>query len=249
MDVSNFVAQIQGFHSRPQPEQIKLLGWYLHTYRGLDRFQVETIRGCYDDLHQSPANISRDLVRLAERKPPELLKDARGYRLEGRARAACDAKYGELPSSIDVAQLLVDLPSKIPTIAQRSFLREAISCYRVKAFRAAIVMAWNLSFDHLLRWILSDGQRLSTFNARISVRYPKKQVQIANDSDFEDLKESEVIEILNSAGLVPGAIVKILSKELTRRNTCAHPSDIEITQYQAEDTITDLINNVVLKLT
>jgi len=36
--------------------------------------------------------------------------------------------------------------------------------------------------------------------------------------------------------------------ESTRRNMAAHPSSVVMIQYQAEDAITDLVNNVVLKL-
>ena len=115
-----------------------------------------------------------------------------------------------------------------------------------KAFRSAMVMAWNLAYDHLLRWLLADPARLQTFNQRIPARYPKKQVQIAKFDDFEDLKESEVIEVASSAGLLNGNVVKVLDKELKRRNSAAHPSPTVFTQYQAEDAITDLVNNVVL---
>ena len=42
---------------------------------------------------------------------------------------------------------------------------------------------------------------------------------------------------------------KILTTKLGIRNSAAHPSTVVITQVQAEDFITDLINNVVLKYT
>jgi hypothetical protein len=197
---------------------------------------TEAIRKCYERLNYDQPNISRDMARLAERNPAELLRAATGYRLEARARAALDAKYGQAVSSIAVAQLLAELPSKVPAIHETDFLREALSCYRVKAFRAAIVMVWNLAFDHVLHWLLADPARLQTFNARIPVRFPNKrhQIQIVSFDDFEDLKESEVIEVASSAGLLTGDVVKILQKELTR--------------HQAEGSITDLVNNVVLKL-
>ena len=50
---------------------------------------------------------------------------------------------------------------------ERLFLSEAIKCYNVKAFRAAIIMAWNLAYDRLLHWIIADQQRLVAFNSRI----------------------------------------------------------------------------------
>lgn len=248
MDLKDFVRQVPGFDDLSHPERIKIFAWYLHTHAGRERVDVDAIRRCYEQLHYEPPNLSRDMARLAERRPAELLKDSTGYRLEARVREQLDAKYGEAPSSIAVAKLLAELPSKVAGADQSVFLRETLDCYRVKAFRSAIVMAWNLAYDHLLKWLLADAARVQTFNQRIPVRFPKKQVQVANFDDFEDLKESEVVEVANSAGLLSGNVVKVLDKELKRRNSAAHPSPTTFTQYQAEDSITDLVNNVVLIL-
>lgn len=43
-------------------------------------------------------------------------------------------------------------------------------------------------------------------------------------------------------------VVEILESKLKRRNSVAHPSTIVVTQAQADDVITDLVNNVVLTL-
>jgi hypothetical protein len=239
---------VENFDNLSHTERIKLFTWYLHRHGRRERVTVESIRDCYHQLHYNPPNLSRDLARLATRRPPELLRDATGYRLEARVRQALDAKYGDSPSSLAVAKLLADLPNKVPGADQGDFLREALDSYRVKAFRSAIVMVWNLAYDHLIRWIIADSCRVATFNARIPIRYPKKTVRIAVIGDFEDLKESEVVEIASSAGLLNSGMVKILEKELKRRNSAAHPSPTVFTQYQAEDSITDLVNNVVLIL-
>jgi len=67
--------------------------------------------------------------------------------------------------------------------------------------------------------------------------------------DFGDeLKESEAIEICNSAGIITKDQHKILTAKLGRRNSAAHPSSVNIDQLQAEEFIDDLIKNVVLSL-
>jgi len=239
---------VPNFDNLSEPERIKLVAWFLHNHEGRERVDVAAVRRCYEQLNYEPSKLSRDFGRLVERTPPEFLKDGKGYRLEARVRSALDAKYGEAESSISVARLLSDLPSKVPSLDESGFLREALSCYRAKAFRAAIVMAWNLTFDHLLHWFLGDASRLRTFNARISVRYPKKDARITCFEDFENLRESEIIEIASSAGLVTSGVTKVLHEKLARRNIAAHPSSVVVTQYQAEDAITDLVNNIVLRL-
>ncbi|HEV2750556.1 MAG TPA: hypothetical protein VGV12_08550 [Gemmatimonadales bacterium] len=250
MDLNEFITQVEGFARWSHPEKIKLFGWYLHVHEGREHFGAEQIRTCYDNLNFEPPNLSRDFARLADRTPAEILKDGQGYRLEARVRQALDEKYGDMQSTIVVTKLLSDLPSKVPGIEERAFLEEVIRCHKARAFRATTVMAWNLAFDHVLHWLLVDATRLATFNARIPVVYPKKRgFAISKFEDFEELKEREVIEVCNSASLISSGVFKIMKEKLDRRNTAGHPSKVEVLQYQAEDTIQDLVNNVVLKLT
>jgi hypothetical protein len=250
MELDEFVRNVDAFSSLGHSEKIKLFGWFIHVHRRQDRFDANTIRKCYDDVHvPQPSNVNPLLTGLATKNKPDLLKDSRGYRLSAEARGPLDAKYGRSSSVVVVENTLADLPLKVTDAAESIFLSEALTCYRHRAFRAAIVMTWNLAYDHLLRWLLADASRHATFNARIGVRYPKKAaVQILKRDDFEELKESEVIEIASSAGVISGNIAKILNEKLTRRNIAAHPSTISIQQYQADDVISDLVNNVVLRL-
>jgi hypothetical protein len=110
-------------------------------------------------------------------------------------------------------------------------------------------MTWNLAYSHLLHWILGDTQRLTDFNTAIPRRYPKKAGLImAKYDDFEELKEFEVIEVCNTASLVSSNIIRILKEKLGKRNTVAHPASVLVVQSQADDVVTDLVNNVVLAL-
>jgi hypothetical protein len=110
-------------------------------------------------------------------------------------------------------------------------------------------MAWNLAFDHLLTWILSDSNRTATFNSGMHKRFPKKLgLVIAGKEDFEELKESEVLQVCASASLFSKNMGRILEEKLKKRNMAAHPSSVEVQRSQAEDVITDLTNNIILKL-
>jgi hypothetical protein len=42
--------------------------------------------------------------------------------------------------------------------------------------------------------------------------------------------------------------LRILKEKLTKRNMAAHPSAVMVNEPQANDVITDLVNNVVLTL-
>jgi hypothetical protein len=186
---------------------------------------------------------------MAKLDTPDLIKERSGYKLTRAVRAELDAKYGVHHSVVQVSKLLADLPGKIADLAERNFLAEAIKCYQVEAYRACVVMTWNLAFSHLLHWILADAKRLADFNTTIPARYPKKTVIVAKYDDFEELKESEVIEVCKTGGLVSDNIIRILREKLGKRNSAAHPSRVVVVQSQADDVATDLVNNVVLALT
>jgi hypothetical protein len=249
MLLTELIAQAAGFDALPPGDKIRLFAWYLHTHAGVATFDNADMRRCFREVGAVAPDVTVYLPRMAEKKPPDLIMVRGKYQLERSVRAALDKKYGQHPVTIAVAKLLSDLPAKLPDVAERVFLQEAIDCYRVRAFRAAIVMTWNLAFDHLLRWALADPKRLAAFNAAIPVRYSKKKgIIVTHIDDFEDLKESETIEICNTANLLSKNTVTVLQEKLKRRNIAAHPSQAVIAQSQADDAITDLVNNVVLAL-
>jgi hypothetical protein len=249
MELANLIDQVNSFDRATPREKIQLFAWFLHVHKGKEIFDNADIRECFSELHIADPNVAKYLPRMVEYK--DLMKVRDGFKLGRTARAELDAKYGTQHSVVQVGRLLSDLPGKIPDLAEKYFLAEAIKCYRIEAYRACVVMTWNLAYSHLLHWILSDPRRLGDFNAATARRYPKKlPIITAAYSDFlEGLKESEVIEICNTANLLNSNIVRILKEKLGKRNTAAHPASVVIVQSQADDVVTDLVNNVVLNLT
>jgi hypothetical protein len=249
MELTDLVNQVSGFDRAAPKEQIKLFAWWLHTHGGKELFGPAEIRGCYNKLHMSQQAVATYLTRMADAK--ELLKERGQYRLARSVRAELDKKYGVHESIIAVSKILTDLPATVPNVAERDFLTEALTCYQRKAFRACVVMTWNLAYSHLLDWILADQVRLDAFNTAISVRFPKiTNVKITKYDDvLDELKESQVIEICKTASLINSSMFKIMKEKLDKRNIAAHPSGVKVVQSQADDVVTDLVNNVVLALT
>jgi hypothetical protein len=252
MELSEFTALVANFAKLSQTDQILHFAWYLHVHRKKDVIDQASVRSCFKERHMDEPNLSLLFKRLIDRRPKVVLETGSGFRLEGKIRGVFDTKYGQHETTIVVSQLLNDLIGKVPDQAEQLFLSEAIKCYKVKAFRAAIVMMWNLAYDHLLNWVVSDAARLAAFNAKILARIGLKRgtgFVIAKREDFEELKESEVIEICNNAGLFASSNTKkILETYLTRRNMAAHPSLVTILAPQADDTITSLVTNILLVL-
>src|SRR5262249_39192629 len=77
---------------------------------------------------------------------------------------------------------------------QQEYIAETIRALETGACRAAIVMGWNIAFDHLRQWIFaSPRKRLKAFNAVTTTRN-RKPLQVAKYDDFFDHRERDVIE-------------------------------------------------------
>lgn len=247
MELIELVAQIPDFAHKKHAEKIKIFAWHLHTHRGQDQFTGGQIRKCYEDLDLDlPTAITPFIAAMLNRSPKQALQRAGGYCLEKRVRDKLDEQYGQRAATVHVHQLLRELPNRIPDLAEREYLEEALTCFKHKAFRAAIVMAWNLAFDHLCQLILK--KYLTAFNAQLAKSYPKESIIITKRDDLTELKESQVLQVCRSANIITGSVYKVLKEKLDRRNVAAHPSGVAIFDTTAEEFIRDLIENVVLKL-
>jgi hypothetical protein len=252
MQLQELVDRVPAFDTATARERIKLFAWWLHVHNGNELFGPAEVRNCYAKLHvDEPPALATYLTRMADARPADLLREKGRYKLARQVRTELDKSYGIHQSIVQVSKILSDLPGKIPNVDPRMFLTEALKCYKVEAYRACIIMTWNLAYAHLLDWILSDQARLDRFNAAISKRYQKMAtLKITKYDEFlDELKEYQVIEICNSASLFNSNIFKILKDKLDRRNIAAHPSSVVVVQSQADDVVTDLVNNVVLALT
>jgi hypothetical protein len=171
MQLHELVEQVAGFDKLPSRDKIRLFAWYLHTHKSMEHFGSDHMRACFKELHLVPGDVGKYVLRMASMNTPDLVRERPGFKLTRTVRTQLDAKYGTHPSMQAVSKLLADLPDRVPDMAEKVFLSEAIDCYRVRAYRACIVMTWNLAFNHLLNWILRDPARLQAFNDTIPKRY------------------------------------------------------------------------------
>ncbi|MES0099763.1 hypothetical protein [Mesorhizobium sp. M0019] len=246
--IADFVGSSPSFYRKTAVDQLLALAWFVEARQQRACFDGASMRQCFKEAGIDPPDMSVYLPRLAAKKPPQLVKEKGGYRLAGAVRRLLDTRLGGDPTVAAVAKALTDLPAQVPDLSEREFLTEALNCNRVRAFRATIIMTWNLAFDHLVRWVFSDPNRVQSFNAGIASKYPKKNLVVAKHEDADALKESEFIETARTANLLDKNTTQILKDKLGRRNMAAHPSRVTITQHQADDMITDLVANVILKL-
>jgi hypothetical protein len=141
---------------------------------------------------------------------------------------------------------LTALVGRISGDAEQRFLAEAIACLEVKARRAAVVMVWLMTVDHLQRYVLTH--KLAEFNNAWAARGDSRGRRIASQDDFLEIRdENAFIEILRSATIITKDIKRILDEKLGFRNTCAHPNDIVIPESKVLAAIEDLVYNDLLK--
>lgn len=248
MTLADAVTRAPGFASWKHVDKIRFFCWHLHAHRGLATIRPADVRGCFEELHlDPPASVNPFFKSLVNRRPKALLKNASGYRLEQRVRQEFDKKYGRREATVHVDDLLTSLLPRVGNADQRTYLEETLTCFRHNAFRASVVMAWNLAYDHLCNVVLA--KHLAAFNAQLPKSFPKADVQtIARRDDFAVLKESQVLQVCRSAGIIANALFKNLTSRLDKRNAAAHPSGVAVTRLTAEEFVSDLIENVVLKV-
>lgn len=246
MDLCDLIPHVDGFSGWNHADKIRFFAWYLHVHRGQEHFITADIRRCFDEVHvERPPNISSFITAMVERRPREALRNKDGFRLERRVREHFNSKYGQRTSTVVVDKLLSELPGKVPDLTERTYLNETLTCLRAGAFRATVVMAWNMAYSHLCDYVLK--KHLSAFNGELPKINSKAKLIVSLD-DFAELKESEVLRCCRSANITPKNMDVVLQEKLKRRNTAAHPSQILVDRLKAEETVKDLVENVVLKL-
>lgn len=207
---------------------------------------------CYGKLHLDPPTSFGPYIATLAKKGGGLLKNAQGYRLEGGVRAALNKKYGQNPVTVAITAMLAGLPAKLPTLAERTYLDEALRCYKADAARAAIIMTYNLAYAHLCDHIVRN--KLAAFNAQWLTAHggdhKKGQRTIRTVDDFagEELGESKVLKIALDCGAIVKNVYNVLDPALKRRNAAAHPNNVMLTALQTEAFIEDLVHNAILKI-
>src|SRR6185369_1813960 len=121
----------------------------------------------------------------------DLLRSAQGYRLSKPIRDRHDTKYGLRPSAIQLHDLLETLPSKLTSASQKDCLDEALRCFPAEGWRASIIMAWNLAFDHLCEVAIA---KLADFKAGYAKAFPNATDAISQRSDLRTSKSPSSFE-------------------------------------------------------
>jgi hypothetical protein len=243
---SRFYNSIERPTSLTQAALAELFVYFLTVESGLDYVTPKQVADCFTacDLGR-PANIGVALSAGVKAKPAKFIKVDGGFKLQRHMREALSKKLGAETVVAQTSTTLRSLEHKLPAGSDKDFLKEAIDCFEAGANRAAIMMVWILTIDHLFSYIWAHKR--AEFNVALSNNSGVKIKQVKSRDDFTDMKESKFIEICRAAGIITNDVRKVLDDKLGTRNSCAHPSGIKVNRSKVIDFVEDLIANVVLK--
>lgn len=245
-EIDLFASRFEDFGKWTAAQQTDYLAYYFLTRPDAVSVTAGDIDAAFALLDlRVPTRTSVYLSEEGKKKNGKYIKHSKGYRLERTAFEDIRNIVDSEPKRIHVSNQLAELVLKVKDTQERSFLEEAILCFRVGATRASIVMAWALTMDHIQKYVF--GYKLSEFNTALAGHSDKKLKPVVTYDDFSELKETRVIELMRSAGIISNDVRKILDEKLGIRNSAGHPSGIVITPHKATEFILDLVQNVLVK--
>lgn len=146
--------------------------------------------------------------------------------------------------SLKEPRKLRDDLSKIKSSSTAGFVDEAIRCFEVKAFRAAVILSWIGAISILYDYVVQNN--LATFNAEAKLKNPKWKEARTFD-DLTRMKEQDFLDVLQSTSIIGKNVKQQLETCLKLRNGCGHPNSLEINENSAAFHLEILILNVFSK--
>ena len=112
--------------------------------------------------------IEKTLLSRMRLRPHRLIER---YYMVKKSRVEYEALVAEFgcgaePEQHGISQRLANLRGELSDPQQQVFLDETLKCLRIDANRAAIVMGWNLAYDHLRQWVFRHHLKPSTPSLR-----------------------------------------------------------------------------------
>ncbi|HTJ50518.1 MAG TPA: hypothetical protein VL443_13750 [Cyclobacteriaceae bacterium] len=249
-DLKGYVGFITNFNKMKQSQMMDCFAYYFIGYLKKDRFAIIDIHNCFVKLSLPPySNVRKYLadnsVRATGNGIQKYIKKNNDYTLNSQFSDQLKRLVNIDTPKVVISKTLRSLLPNLIKQSERNYLEEAINTFEVEAYRAAIIMVWLLTIDHLYEYILDDPTRISSFVT--SLRAANNKTNIRSKDDFGEIKESMFLITSKNAGIISHDVWKILDVKLGIRNSCAHPSTVSVGKGKAYDVIEDLVNNVLLK--
>jgi hypothetical protein len=229
-------------------DQLVAVAWFLLTHEQKPRFTFNEIMGRMKAVGINAAEVPLIGLKYCDPKNQKLMNliedNTHYYRLIRSVKNELDTKFADCltpETTTAVSNTLAELPNKYPFLGTCPYWEETIICYRNKALRAAVIMAWNLVYNQLCEYILADPIRMAAFN-----QCCPRPVSIRDD--FTEYREADILTWARNASVIIPNIHTILAEKLKRRNIFAHASGITPIAHDVDAFILDLIQHVLPRI-
>jgi len=156
--------------SRPEEiERALRFAWYLHRVEKCPEFAASEIAELFQRAHISRPNVTRLAERLAKTRRTFRGSTPGRFRLTAAALAELDEEFPgtfEDDYPAEVSGLILKLESKLASLSNshvRSFVEEAVNCFRAGHRRAAVVLSWIGAIAVMQNHVASN--HLAEFNS------------------------------------------------------------------------------------
>lgn len=137
--------------------------------------------------------------------------------------------------------------AKLAPANYAEYLEEAVRCYEGSMYRAAVLMVWAAVVEHLYTTIGTHPGGVKAFEAANVARYGTSAAyrKIKKPDDLLYLKESQLIQLGEDAGLFNKNARLLLDEKLILRNRCGHPTQYKPGRDETVIFIESLLINIV----
>jgi hypothetical protein len=253
MTLEEVVSGIADFSTWTETDRIRFFGWHLRVHQDKKRFETDDLRQCYDQLHlPDPPSFSPYFKSLENRKPKELLKDREGYYFSKHVLDQFTSRFGGALETVHISSRLASLPARLSNAAERGYIEEALTCIKVGASRAAIVLGWCAVIDRMRRKIEAVGfDKFNEASTRLKnqitgkFKHWNKGPQANTMDDLNPVFDNDLMIVLQGMGLLDDNQAERLRTMFQYRCHSAHPADAPIEPPHVVAFFTDAMDIVL----
>lgn len=123
----------------------------------------------------------------------------------------------------------------------RAFIEEALLCFDIGCFRAAIILSWCGAVALLQERVVT--QHLTAFNSE-AARRDSKWKPARTCEDLGRLREFDLLQVLENINVLSKSVKLELEARLKLRNSCGHPTELRVSEANVAAHIESLLLNV-----
>lgn len=129
----------------------------------------------------------------------------------------------------------------------QGYLKEAVDCYEGGMYRAAILMVWAATVQHMYSVVQRHKGGVVKFEQANESRYGNsgKYRQLKKVDDLLYLGEAQFLQLAEDAGMINRNARKVLGERLDVRNLCGHPTQYVVGREEAVVFIESLVLNLL----